>query len=101
MPPAISEAEFNAEISKRGFRIVRPGDPDFVVWGYVDIGGGVLVDRWRGGGSLASQLSYLIERHESGAAGPPPAATRASKKSEKPPKKGKKSHAKSSVEGHA
>jgi hypothetical protein len=50
MPPAITEEEFNAELDSRGFRIVRPGDADFTVWGYIDIGGGVLVDRWRGRG---------------------------------------------------
>jgi hypothetical protein len=79
MPPAITEPEFNAELESRGFRIVRPGDPDFKIWGYIDIGGGVLVNRWNGGSSLASQLAYLISHH---AHAPPPdkAPTRRAKK---------------------
>jgi hypothetical protein len=73
MPPAISESEFNAEIEALGFRVVRPGDADFVVWGYVDIGDGVVVDRWRGGATLAAQLQYLKQQK--------PAAAKPKKKS--------------------
>lgn len=88
MPPAISEAEFNEELGRNGLRVVRPGDDGFVVWGYVDVGNGVLVNRWQGGATLASQLKYLIEQ---GASAPPPAQARV-KKTEAPKKKGKKSN---------
>lgn len=73
MPPYINEAQFNEELDKRGFRIMRPGDDGVVTWGYIDVGGGTLVDRWRGGSTLAGQLAYLIEQKQCGGAVPPPA----------------------------
>jgi len=105
MPPSLDEAGFNEELGKRGFRIVRPGDTDFVVWGYVDVGNGVRVNRWAGGASLARQLAYLIDQSEAANAAPPPAeraarsattirsaklAEAVSKSAKAPKKKGKK-----------
>jgi hypothetical protein len=97
MPPAITESEFNDQLRKHGFRLISPGDPDFVVWGYVDIGDGVVVDRWRGGSTLASQLAHLVSVKEASkslrASGPPP-ATHAEPVAEKRKAKAKKRAAK-------
>ena len=98
---ASTEAWFIPAMSERGFRVVRPGDKDFVAWGFIDIGGGVLVNRWLGGSSLASQFAYLIKRKSECVGGPPPAAspdegkrkTRFSKKKVARKKKGKKRNA--------
>jgi hypothetical protein len=60
MAPAMTEREFNDQMEKHGFKIIRPGDPGFVTWGHVDVGDGIVADRWRGGSTLASQLAYLV-----------------------------------------
>lgn len=80
MPPAITEAEFNSALAAHGFRIMRPGDPGFTFWGYIDIGGGVLVNRWNGGRTLVDQLSYLIKQSTNE---PPPATKKTRKKGAK------------------
>lgn len=56
----VTDAEFKTELTNRGFRMVVPGDPNFTIWGLIDIGGS-LVNRWQGGSTNAEQLAYLIK----------------------------------------
>lgn len=58
----MTDAEFTKELSGRGFTVLIPGRHEEVTtYGWIDLGGGHLVNRWNGGSTKAEQLRYCIE----------------------------------------
>jgi hypothetical protein len=56
----MTEAEFNEKLAAHGCKAVVPATITGPGWGLIDIGNGVMVDRWKGGSTLAEQLRYCL-----------------------------------------
>jgi hypothetical protein len=58
----MTDTEFTKELSSRGFKVLIPGRHEEVTtYGWIDIGGGHLVNRWNGGSTRFEQLAFCIE----------------------------------------
>lgn len=76
----MTQPEFDEECAARGFKVLVPGKHDVEVYGFVDIGNNVRVNRWKGGNRLADQFAYFVKVREELNRAKPKAAKKAAKK---------------------
>lgn len=79
----MTENEFNSVLEKHGMSLVRPVRACGQGWGQVNMPDGSVRDRWKGGGSLADQASYLVAEAKAIGAAKKSAAAEATGQSDK------------------
>ena len=79
----MTKPEFDVECAARGFKVLVPGRHDVEVYGFVDIGNGVRVNRWKGGNRLVDQFAYFVKVREELNKAKPKAAKKVAKKASK------------------